>query len=188
MPRLRPAAVLAAIHVALIAAWPMAARADEAQDIERLLRAGRTSEALARVDRSLAARPADAQLRFLRGVALADAQRTAEAVDVLVKLTEDHPDLAEPHNNLAVIYAADGRYEKARGALEAAVRANPGYATAHENLGDVYARLAAASYQRVLQLDAASRGAAAKLALVRGLFAATPAMAATQAPAGSAPR
>ena len=185
MPRLRPAAALAALPVAMLVACASTARADEAQDVERLLRAGRTSEALARVERSLAARPADPQLRFLKGVVLTDARRTAEATDVLVKLTEDHPDLAEPYHNLAVIYAADGRDDKARASLEAAVRANPGYATAHENLGDVYARLAAASYQRTLQLDPANRSAVPKLALVRGLFAAAPT---APAPAGSAPR
>ena len=185
MPCPRPVAALAALHAAMIVICALPAHADEAQDVERLLRAGRTSEALTHVERSLLARPADAQLRFLKGVLLADARRTAEATEVLVKLTEDHPDLAEPYNNLAVIYAGDGRYDKARAALEAAVRANPGYATAHENLGDVYARLAAASYQRALQLDASGRGAAAKLALARGLFAAMPA---APALAGSAVR
>ena len=185
MPRLRPVVLLAALHIAMIAVCPATVRADEAQDVERLLRAGRASEALARVERSLAARPADPQLRFLKGVVLADARRTAEATEVLVKLTEDHPDLAEPYNNLAVIYAGDGRYDKARDALEAAVRANPGYATAHENLGDVYVRLAAASYQRALRLDAANRSAVPKLVLVRGLFSTASAAPAT---AGSAPR
>ena len=182
MPRLRLATVLAALHVAVTVLAPSAARADEAQDVDRLLRSGKATEALARVERSLTAKPADPQLRFLKGVVLAEAKRTAEATEVLVKLTEDYPELAEPYNNLAVIYAADGRYDKARAALEAAVRANPGYATAHENLGDVYARLAAASYQSALRIDPAGRSAAPKLALVRGLFAAAPA----SAPAGSA--
>ena len=181
MPCPRPAA-LAALHVALtlIAIAPSSARADDAQDVERLLRAGKPAEALARVVRSLAATPADPRLRFLKGVALADAKRIPEATEMLIKLTEDYPDLAEPYNNLAVIYAAEGRHDKARAALEAALHANPGYATAHENLGDVYARLAAASYQSVLRLDPANRSATSKLALVRGVFA--------PAPAASTPR
>ena len=183
MPSPRPAA-LAALHVALtlIAVVPSPARADDAQDVERLLRAGKPAEALARVDRSLAAKPADPRLRFLKGVALADAKRIPEATEMLVKLTEEYPELAEPYNNLAVIYAAEGRHDKARAALEAALRANPGYATAHENLGDVYARLAAASYQSALRLDPAGRSATAKLALVRGVFAAAP------EPSASTPR
>jgi len=179
MTRPRPIAVraVAVLLGAVLCLGAMPVRADEAGDIDRLLRSGRTDEALARIDRALAAKPGDPQMRFLHGVALADAKRTDEATEVLVRLTEDYPELAEPYNNLAVLYAATGAYDKARNALEAAVRNNPGYATAYENLGDVYARLAAASYSRVQQLDAANRSAGSKLAQLRGVFA----------PAGASP-
>jgi len=60
----------------------------------------------------------------------------------------DYPELPEPHNNLAVLYAQKGEYELARGELEAAISAAPDYAVAYENLGDVYARLAALNYER----------------------------------------
>ena len=69
-------------------------------------------------------------------------QRTTEAIDALNKLIEDFPDLPEPYNNLGVLYAAQGRYDDARRVLETAVLAHPGYALAHENLGDVFVRLA----------------------------------------------
>jgi len=69
-----------------------------------------------------------------------------------------------------VLHAAQGQFEKAREALEMAVRTNPGYAIAHENLGDVYARLAGQSYGRAQQLDGANTTAAPKLALIRQLF------------------
>ena len=59
---------------------------------------------------------------------------------------QDYPELAEPHNNLAAIYAAAGEYGKARAELEEAIRLNPRYAPAHENLGDVHALLAGQSY------------------------------------------
>jgi tetratricopeptide (TPR) repeat protein len=72
------------------------------------------------------------------------------------------------------LYAARSEFDKARAALEAAVRANPAYAIAHENLGDVYARLAAISYAKAQQLDPADSSAARKLALVRQLFPAPP--------------
>ncbi len=47
-------------------------------------------------------------------------------------------------------------------------------ATAHENLGDVYATLAAQSYARALQLDARNVSVPPKLALVRELFKTKP--------------
>ena len=66
--------------------------------------------------------------------------------------------------------AAAGRYDQARTALEAALRANPQYAVAHENLGDVYARLAEQAWARSLQIDAGNARLPGKLGAVRGLF------------------
>ena len=89
---------------------------------------------------------------------------------MLQKLSDDFPDLAEPYNNLAALYAAEGDYAKARATLEQALRMNPRYATAHENLGDVYAALAAQSYARALKLDPGNVSVPPKLALARGLY------------------
>ena len=93
----------------------------------------------------------------------------------LQSLTEDFPELPEPHNNLAALYAASGDFDKARTSLAETLRLNPGYAAAHENLGDVYARLAEQSYQRALRLEPASRTLPPKLRIVRELAATKPA-------------
>jgi ketosteroid isomerase-like protein len=53
-----------------------------------------------------------------------------------------------------------------------AIRTNPSYATAHENLGDVYAKLASQAYNKALQLDNSNTAVAPKLALIRELFSA----------------
>jgi tetratricopeptide (TPR) repeat protein len=84
-------------------------------------------------------------------------------------LNEEYPELAEPYNNLAVLYAGQGDYDKARAALQAAVRSNPAYATAYENLGDVYLRLAARAYERAQALDAGRGALAPKVAQVKSL-------------------
>jgi ketosteroid isomerase-like protein len=54
-----------------------------------------------------------------------------------------------------------------------AIRTNPSYSTAHENLGDVYAKLASQAYNKALQLDNTNAAVAPKLALIRELFSAT---------------
>ncbi|HET8746164.1 MAG TPA: tetratricopeptide repeat protein [Ramlibacter sp.] len=159
---------LAVLAAALLAAHP--ARADEYGDVNQLLRSGKPTEALAKADQYLAAKPKDPQMRFLKGVVLTEAGRTDEAIAVFQKLTEDYPELAEPYNNLAVLYAGQAQFDKARAALEMAIRNNPGYATAHENLGDVYAKLASQAYSRALQLDARNTAVQPKLALIRQLF------------------
>lgn len=147
-----------------------AALADDYADVNQLLRDGRHADALARADQYLAAKPRDPQMRFLKGVVLTEAGRTAEAIATFTRLTEDYPELPEPYNNLAVLHAAQNQYDKARAALEMAVRTNPGYATAHENLGDVYARLAAQSYARAAQLAPGSPALGTKQALLRQLL------------------
>lgn len=146
------------------------AHADELGEVQRLYYAGQPLAAMQRADQFLSANPRDAQMRFMKGVMLADHQQPAQAMALFEKLIEDYPDLAEPYNNLAVLHAAAGDYTKARASLELALRTNPEYATAHENLGDVQAALAAQSYARALKLDPASTTLPPKLTIVRGLY------------------
>jgi len=161
----RFARTLAALALAGCALIP-AARADEIQDINQLLKSGQQAQALDRVNRYLASRPKDAQGRFLKGLILADQNKTAEAIEVFTRLSQDYPELPEPYNNVAVLYASQGQYEKARQALEMSIRTHPAYATAYENLGDLYAKLASQSYDKALQLDSSNSAAKTKLALM----------------------
>ena len=157
--------------LALAAAlWVPPALADDYADVNQLMRSGKPAEALAKADQYLAAKPKDPQMRFLKGVIQTDAGRTADAIGTFSKLNEDYPELPEPYNNLAVLYAGQSEFDKARAALESAVRANPSYAIAHENLGDVYARLAGIAYSKAQQLDARNTSVQPKLALIRQLF------------------
>jgi tetratricopeptide (TPR) repeat protein len=143
------------------------ARADELQDANKFLKAGQHREALASVNKALAAKPRDPQARFLKGLILTEQGNAKEAIEIFNRLTQDFPELPEPYNNLAVIYAGQGQYEKARVALEQSIRTHPSYATAYENLGDVYAKLASQAYDKALQLDKSNTGAQNKLSLVR---------------------
>jgi Flp pilus assembly protein TadD len=86
------------------------------------------------------------------------------------QLTEDFPELPEPYNNLAVLYAADGQLDRARAALELALLARPDYATAHAKMGDVYLQMAADAYQRAATLQPNNRTASSKLALTREMI------------------
>jgi tetratricopeptide (TPR) repeat protein len=157
--------------IACLLAVTLAAHADDLAEAQRLQAAGQTAAALQRVERALLDKPKDAQLRFLRGLLLAESRRNAEAIEVLQGLTQDYPDLPEPYNNLAALYAAAGDPERARVALEQSLRANPDFATAHENLGDVLLMLASRSYARAAQIDPTNAAATSKLASVRRLIA-----------------
>jgi len=168
--RLNASRLLAsAVSVALLALAP-AVRADALQDINKQIKQGQYPQALEQVDKYLAAKPKDAQGRFLKGIVLTEMNKPNEAIAIFSKLTEDYPELPEPYNNLAVIYAQQKQYDKAKQALEMAIRTHPSYATAHENLGDIYARLASQAYDRALQIDSSNSSAQNKLALIRDLM------------------
>ena len=159
---------LLCVAVALSAA---VAHADEYSDVNVLVRAGKLAEALSKADQYLAGKPRDPQMRFIKGVIQTETGKSADAINTFTQITQDYPELPEPYNNLAVLYAGQSQFDKARAALEMAIRTNPSYATAHENLGDVYAKLASQAYSKALQLDGANAGVQPKLALIRTLFA-----------------
>ena len=181
---------LITLAVALMCSF---AHADEYADVAQLVRSGKLPEALSKSEQYLATKPRDPQMRFLKGVIQRDSGKTTDAIATFSRLTEDYPELPEPYNNLAVLYAGQSQFDKARTALEMAIRTNPSYATAHENLGDVYAKLASQAYNKALQLDAGNPGVPPKLALIRELFSPTgtkgqrPVVAAVAAPVAPTP-
>jgi len=162
-------------RTAIMTCWLLAAltgwqaHAGSLEEAGDLLKAGQHAKALEQVDKHLAGQPKDPQGRFLKGLILTGMNRQNEAIAVFRKLTEDYPKLPEPYNNLAVIYAQQKQYDKAKEALEQAIRTHPAYATAHENLGDIYSRLASQAYGKALQIDAANPSAQTKLALINEL-------------------
>lgn len=165
---------LNALAAAMLLACALPAAAEPTlTEVQAHMKQGQLPAALEKVDQILAVRPKDAQARFTKGVILTEMNRLNDAAVVYQKLSEDYPELPEPYNNLAVIYASQRQYEKAKAALELAIRTHPAYATAHENLGDVYAKLASQAYDKALQLDSANTQAQTKLAMIRDLMGGT---------------
>lgn len=177
----QPAAAFYRLVVAMLSAAPLLVAA-----------AGPTAEpadTLKGLDALLAKAPADPQLRFRKAVLLVEQKRTVEAITLFRKLAEEFPALPEPQNNLAVLYADRGETDKARAALEAALRGRPSYDTVYRNLGAVNARMAGAAYARALNIDD-SKNSVSRLALITALpdsEAATRAVAAPATVAAAAP-
>lgn len=171
---IRLSSACACLAFAVVAVLSAPVSADDLQEARRLMAQGSLGSALDRVEAVLAKQPRDARARFMKGVILTEQGKTPEAIKLFTALTEEFPELPEPYNNLAVLYAAQGQDDKARKALEMAIRTHPTYATAHENLGDIYAKMAREAYDKALQLDSGNSSARAKLALVRELFSQKP--------------
>lgn len=154
------------VSLCLTVAYATPACASDMASITALFQEQKYTEALNGAEHYLARQPRDAQMRFLKGLILAAQERTAEAISVFSGLTQDYPKMPEPYNNLAVLYAAQGSYQDARDALENALRNNPAYEVAHENLGDIYIKLATQAYDRALQLNAGSASAKTRTAML----------------------
>lgn len=188
----RPRAAFRALVLGVALGASLPALADNLPEVQRLIKQGQYPQALDKVDAYLAGKPKDAQGRFLKGLILTEMGKPADAIAVFTKLTEDYPELPEPYNNLAVLYAQQKQYDKARTALEMAIRTHPSYAIAYENLGDVYAKLASQAYDKALQLDSSNSAAQNKMALIRDLISTSakpnvrPQAPAAQAPAAPA--
>ena len=156
---------------ALLFCFSLPSYADPIQDAHKLFKQGQHGQALDKVNTFLASKPKDAQARFLKGLILTEQGKSADAIKIFTALTEDYPELPEPYNNLAVLYASQGQYDKAKLSLEMAIRTHPSYATAHENLGDIYAKMASQAYDRALQLDRSNAATQTKLSMIQDLFA-----------------
>ncbi|PKO34622.1 MAG: DUF4440 domain-containing protein [Betaproteobacteria bacterium HGW-Betaproteobacteria-7] len=161
---------LRALTIGLAIGFAAPVFADNLPDVQRLIKQGQYPQAMDKVDAYLSSRPKDAQGRFLKGLIYTEMNKPTEAIAIFTRLSEDYPELPEPYNNLAVLYAQQRQYDKARTALEMAIRTHPSYAIAYENLGDVYAKLASQAYDKALQLDSANAATQNKLALIRDLI------------------
>lgn len=166
---LKPAVLAIGLAFGALCA-PTTQAADAVEEVFSLVSKGQYRQALTNVDRILEANPKDLNARFMRGVILSELNRPDEAIEAFKALNAEQPDLPEPYNNLAALYAQQRRYLDARDALEKAIRINPGYTTALENLGDLYLRLAGDVYAKAKNLEDASPETTRKLASVKNLI------------------
>ncbi|WP_052738484.1 tetratricopeptide repeat protein [Robbsia andropogonis] len=148
---------------------------DETPDADAAIASGKLQKAITDLDKRIASHPRDVQARFKRATLLAELGRDDDAIKALTQITQTYPELPEPYNNLAALYAKHGRFQEARATLETALAANPNFSLARRNLGDIYLRLAADAYARAVQQNPSDRLADARLNEVRAIITRTPA-------------
>lgn len=124
------------------------ARADVHDDVERMIRNGQLERALQASQEHLKKSPQDPQMQLLSSRILEAQGKPDEAISLLESMVLEFPELPEPHNNLAVLYARAGRLQEALESLSKALLARPDYAVALENLGDLHLSLALHAYLR----------------------------------------
>lgn len=132
-------------------------------EAQQAANARRYEDAIKGFDRVLAANPRNAQARFQRAWALAQSGREDEAIQAFAEMAQDFPELPEPHNNLALLYAKRGDLKRAEAELLLATEVKPAFAVGYTNLGDVYRRLAEQAYTEALRRNPGDARASAGL-------------------------
>ena len=150
---------------------PASAVADGTPTIDASMTRQDWPSALKQLDARIASNPRDAQAQFKRATVLARLGRDSDAAAAFTALTQSYPELPEPYNNLAALQAKEGHYDEARGTLETAVKANPQFALAYQNLGDLYLQLASRAYGQALKLDGKNTYAAQRMTQVQQIVA-----------------
>lgn len=126
-------------------------------DVQQLYKKGKLDDALNLVNHYLGSLPKGAwgrnvtQARFLKGIILTDQHKIPEAISVFQRLTQDYPSLPEPYNNLATLYASQGKYDVARDVLERGLHTDATYSALQSNLSDIYTKLSSQAYDNTLQ-------------------------------------
>ena len=116
----------------------------------------RYSEAREVLDPLLQRDPDNPRVRLLHGVLRTREGRVGESIDIFEALRRDYPDMSEPANNLAVLYAVEGRLDDARKILLAMLERAPD-PIVYANLSDVYTKLARRAYERARALEASGQ-------------------------------
>ncbi len=117
----------------------------------------RTDKTRARPSGQAAASDA-ARREFDQAVSLYRAKRFAEAEAACRRALEISPAYVAAHNNLGVMFEAQGKLSDAAEAYRRAIELDPNDAKAHNNLGVVYGKRGArddalAAYRRAIELD-----------------------------------
>jgi len=139
-------------------------------EIKLLLKKGKYSYAETLVKNEINNNLNDPELLFYRGIIETNLGKNNKAIDTFRELTERFPELPEPFNNLAVLYAEKGQFRLAKEILEQAIKTNPSYLTAHINLGDIFTKMASEAYNKALEIDKTNNVAITKLSMITQLF------------------
>ncbi|PJA31629.1 MAG: hypothetical protein CO187_08385 [Zetaproteobacteria bacterium CG_4_9_14_3_um_filter_53_7] len=155
VPLLKPVTIPAMLRkicflLLVLISSPALAAANSTAAAEAMIAKGHDITAINLLKTTVEETPGDYQAWFLLGVTQARSRHFDDAIVSFHQVIDLQPKLAEPHNNLAVIYNERGDLRAAINELEASLTLNPGYVTAHENIGDLYVKLAAESYKKAL--------------------------------------
>ena len=118
--------------------------------MQQLIAQKQYAKAIQSGEQTLRQTPQDANTRFLAAYAYQMTGKTDQAIKMYEDLIRDEPQLPEPRNNLAMIFLAQGDYDRASQLLVSAINTRINYAIAYNNLSQVYKGIASEAYRRAI--------------------------------------
>ena len=112
---------------------------------------GNPRGALKQLETRLSTHPEDSRAAYLKGLVLMQLGRGDEAERWYKMMQANFPDLPQPGNALAVIYAGRGDLPAAEAALRALLEKHPDHTSARVNLARLYVQMAQAEYEKALK-------------------------------------
>ncbi len=144
--------------------------ADPHEEVLKLLKQNLNDQAFVLVSEYLKDHPLDPQMRFWQGNLWVKKGEKGLAGEIFLRLTQDYPELSEPYNNLGILQFEAGEYQKAKSSFESALKVQPHYALAMENLADTYLLLSRTTMEQAQALDPQSKSSRNKLELINQLL------------------
>ena len=102
--------------------------------------------------------PTSLQAQFIRARALSELGQIEASINAYQSILESEHYLKskwaspEIYNNLATLYAKQGKLEEARKTLESGIATNEQYKTLYDNLSAIYVEMARGAYSKALKL------------------------------------
>ncbi len=140
--------------------------ADPHEEVLKLLKQDLSEQAFVMVSQYLQDHPQDPQMRFWLGNLWVKKGEKKTAAEIFLRLTQDCPELSEPYNNLGILQFEAGDFSAAKASFEAALKVQPDFALAVENLADTYLLLSRSTLEHASALDPKSKSAKYKLELI----------------------
>jgi len=138
--------------------------AQNSPEIHKLIEQEKYSQAMAKIDQKLINNANDKELLYFKAQVELKLKNVNEAIKTYQLIVKLYPSFPEAYNNLAEIFARQGKLELAKEILEKGMATNSSYALLHNNINSIYLEMARESYVKALQLGVKKHVVALRLA------------------------
>jgi hypothetical protein len=122
------------------------------RSISNLIEQEQYSKAKNLIDQKLINSATNQELLFLKAQIESKLDNVSHAINTYYLIIKLYPLFPDAYNNLAGIFAKQGKLELAKETLEKGINTNKSYALLHKNINSIYLEMARESYVKALQL------------------------------------